>query len=504
MRGGVAVTAPHGGYIVKINNGKNIFFCNHCDDCLEEKMMETRKNKQIFNIIMVVMIVLIAVGGVIGVGSIKGWFNKAEKDAFSYADKIAGICHVERDGVSFELKKATELKKGDIIETGDKSTAKIISGKNRDNLFVLSTGTKIKVKSVDKNVLSLSLLSGEVFVSIDDSEAFDSITADGWKFTEEGTVFSVNLQTGSMSVNVFEGNVTGQKNDSDLTAKAGKAISIVGDKAELIKLTIDSLNQFNLENIIEANKTHKLIFSNEEVNKLIEKRKNESGNAEGSKIKLDGEVVTNESETETKVVTEVVTDKSGEAVTDKSGEAVTKKTTVIVTKKGESVTTTKKDETTTKKGETTTKKITTTKKPTTPKVLTCTIEIRCDTILNNMEDLKDGKEVYVPSDGTILPRTTVEFKDGETVFDVLKRACASKNIQLEYEYTPVYGSYYLQGINNLYEFDCGEQSGWMYKVNGWFPNYGCSSYKLSEGDTIVWCYTCKGLGADVGNEWMGQ
>ena len=307
-----------------------------------------------------------------------------------------------------------------------------------------------------------------------------------------------------MSVNVFEGNVTGRKSDSNLTAKAGKAISIVDDKAELIKLTIDSLNQFNLENILEANKTHKLIFSNEEVNKLIEKRKNESGNAEGSKIKLDGEIVTKESETETKVVTEVVTDKSGEPVTDKTGETVTKKTTVIVTKKDESVTTTKTGETTTKKGETTTKKITTTKKPTTPKVLTCTIEIRCDTILNNMGDLKEGKVAYVPSDGTILPSTTVEFKDGETVFDVLKRACASKNIQLEYKYTPGYGSYYIQGINHLYEKDCGEQSGWMYKVNGWFPNYGCSSYKLSEGDTIVWCYTCKGLGADVGNEWMGQ
>ena len=43
----------------------------------------------------------------------------------------------------------------------------------------------------------------------------------------------------------------------------------------------------------------------------------------------------------------------------------------------------------------------------------------------------------------------------------------------------------------------------MYKVNGWFPNYGCSSYKLEDGDTIVWCYTCKGLGTDVGAPSMG-
>ena len=38
----------------------------------------------------------------------------------------------------------------------------------------------------------------------------------------------------------------------------------------------------------------------------------------------------------------------------------------------------------------------------------------------------------------------------------------------------------------------------MYKVNGWFPNYGCSMYILDAGDEIVWCYTCKGLGTDVG------
>ena len=128
----------------------------------------------------------------------------------------------------------------------------------------------------------------------------------------------------------------------------------------------------------------------------------------------------------------------------------------------------------------------------------CTIEIRCDTILDNMENLTDGKNAYVPANGTILATSQVGFSEGETVFNVLQRACAAAGIQLEYSWTPMYGSYYIEGINNLYEFDCGEQSGWMYKVNGWFPNYGCSSYTLKDGDIIVWCYTCNGLGADVG------
>ena len=134
---------------------------------------------------------------------------------------------------------------------------------------------------------------------------------------------------------------------------------------------------------------------------------------------------------------------------------------------------------------------------------TCTIEIRCDTILNNMKDLTPGLDVYVPDNGTILAATTVSFTAGETVFDVLNRICNERNIQIEYSYTPLYGSYYIEGINHLYEFDCGKQSGWMYKVNGWFPNYGCSSYKLEGGETIVCAYTCKGLGTDIGAPSMG-
>ena len=128
----------------------------------------------------------------------------------------------------------------------------------------------------------------------------------------------------------------------------------------------------------------------------------------------------------------------------------------------------------------------------------CTIEIRCDTVLDNMENLSDGKEAYVPENGCILSSSTVDFTEGETVFDILERVCSYAGIQLEYSWSPVYDSYYIEGMNHLYEFDCGNESGWMYKVNGWYPNYGCSAYTLNDGDAIVWTYTCNGLGADVG------
>lgn len=137
--------------------------------------------------------------------------------------------------------------------------------------------------------------------------------------------------------------------------------------------------------------------------------------------------------------------------------------------------------------------------PTEPekKELSCTISISCATILNNMADLTPGKEAVVPADGWILRPVTVSFSEDESVFDVLKKATRSNGIHFEYSYTPLYGSMYIEGINNIYEFDCGSLSGWMYSVNGVFPNYGCSSYVLNDGDNICWVYTCN-LGYDVG------
>ncbi len=134
---------------------------------------------------------------------------------------------------------------------------------------------------------------------------------------------------------------------------------------------------------------------------------------------------------------------------------------------------------------------------------TCTFSIECSTILNNLADLDPDKLELVPSDGVILAATTVTFYEGESVFDVLQRICQEKGIHMEASWTPIYNSAYVEGINNLYEFDCGSESGWMYRVNGWYPNYGCSRYQLAQGDVVEWRYTCKGLGADVGCDWMG-
>ena len=132
----------------------------------------------------------------------------------------------------------------------------------------------------------------------------------------------------------------------------------------------------------------------------------------------------------------------------------------------------------------------------------CTITIRCDTVLDNQNLLEEAKVPYVPADGVILPEITVEFTPGENVFQVLQRVCEAADIPLEYSWTPLYDSYYLEGICHLYEFDCGPESGWMYQVSGKFPNYGCSSYEVQPGDSIEWLYSCIGLGADLGADVM--
>lgn len=131
--------------------------------------------------------------------------------------------------------------------------------------------------------------------------------------------------------------------------------------------------------------------------------------------------------------------------------------------------------------------------------LTCTLSIRCDNAVGKSSE----KAGVIPDDGVIFAEQTVVFYEGESVFNVLVREMKKNKIHLEFVNTPIYNSAYIEGINNLYEYDCGELSGWMYKVNGWYPNYGCSRYELKNGDKIEWVYTCD-LGKDVGGDYSAR
>ena len=125
-----------------------------------------------------------------------------------------------------------------------------------------------------------------------------------------------------------------------------------------------------------------------------------------------------------------------------------------------------------------------------PEVPTCSLTIRCDDILKHPDRLDASKKELVPADGIILSEQVVTFSLGESVFDVLKRELQNRKIHFEFTTTPMYQSVYIEGIANLYEFDCGDTSGWMYAVNGREPTYGCSQYKLEPGDKVVFFYRC--------------
>lgn len=141
----------------------------------------------------------------------------------------------------------------------------------------------------------------------------------------------------------------------------------------------------------------------------------------------------------------------------------------------------------------------------TPQSATVTLSIECKTVLENLSVLDPALKAgnFVPEDGVILPRTRYVLRPGDTVYDILSRAVRYNKIQMEYQGADKnsFSSVYIKGINYLYEFSCGPLSGWMYTVNGIFPQYGCSKYELSDGDRIEWVYTCD-LGRDVGCIWM--
>jgi len=125
--------------------------------------------------------------------------------------------------------------------------------------------------------------------------------------------------------------------------------------------------------------------------------------------------------------------------------------------------------------------------------LLCTLTVRCDEVLLHLEQLPAGKKDIIPADGIILAEQMVSFREGDSVFDVLYRTLKEQKIHFEFVNTPMFDSVYIEGIGNLYEFDCGELSGWLYTVNGKKPTYGCSQYTIQPGDEIKVLYTCNYL-----------
>ena len=423
------------------------------------------KKKTIYNIIMFTVIAAIAAAAVLLVGRHKGWFDKPTPadDATAITVTVRkGLSNFTRSGIASELSGETTLRQGDVVSV----TSGYVSTRVGGCHLLLSPGSKLEITSAEPTDLQVRLVTGEAFCQAADASVTLLYGTHAAKL--QSAVFVCTVRTGSETVYVLGGSVS----DGVNTFSTGKAGSYVGQELSVQNLDLRALSSFALECMLGCEE--EMFCSADEVKSVLTSRK------------VLPEVI--------KPVEEKPDNTSPSGGKDPSNGS------------GSGTSTTPDPDNSSKPGNSSKPDNSTdpdnSSKPNDPPKpetkMSCTIEIRCDTILNNMQDLKPGLDVYVPDSGTILPTTTITFTEGETVFDVLKRICDARGIQIEYSYTPMYGSYYVEGINNLREFDCGQQSGWMYKVNGWFPNYGCSEYILDAGDEIVWCYTCKGLGTDVG------
>ena len=454
--------------------------------------METKRKKRLMNAVMVILILIIAACGVFVAGSIRGWFDTGT-ESWITSGHVSGVVSIERNGIGYSLQDGRGIKAGDVIETKQGSTATLQLGES--NTMVLNENTELTVTSADADAVELSVGKGEVFADLPKAGKSFTLKLDEHEAKISDSVFSASVQMGSMTFDVYMGedDVTTSDGTSETVASGERLQVSEGEdgkvSASVQKIAAEAMNEFAIVQAQKCDSKNELCFSVAELQKVLDDRAAEKQAAleaslNSEKITLDATKKAEEFRQESESETEASADDSAQeedGQPDASGSDLTAD--------GNSVEeyTSQEDNSSSQGGA-----------DTYSDVLECTIEIRCDTILDNMENLTAGKEAYVPANGCILSTSTVEFEKGETVYDVLSRVCSYAGIQMESSWTPLYNSYYVEGINNLYEFDCGNQSGWMYKVNGWFPNYGASSYYLEDGDTIVWTYTCNGLGADVG------
>jgi len=82
---------------------------------------------------------------------------------------------------------------------------------------------------------------------------------------------------------------------------------------------------------------------------------------------------------------------------------------------------------------------------------------------------------------------------GETAYSLLRRT----NLNIVTRGQAALGGIYVVSINGWSEFSDGPLSGWMFRVNGAFPDDSASARVLQNGDRVEWLFS-RNLGADLG------
>ena len=475
-------------------------------------MATTKRQNKILNIAMIALAAVIVVAGVIVFMLIRG--GQGEPSSYIVSEKT-GYVNIERAGINYALDKGTALQDGDVVETLDGSEVGV-KGPGDSALF-LADASKMQVRATDSTPSQalMDLVGGCMFIDAQSADIPVELAGSGLSWKANDAVFVSDVRKNAVTVQVLSGDVTfddgsivhmgesricilkqeeasGQSQSAAASSSSATANASKNQTDSTSKLTLGSMDAFALEHALDAIASGRtLVFSEDQIKGEQERRETErrqlaeqaAAASKASEAAKSESSASAQDAAEEPEDAEVQDDNPDETDED---EAVSQdeypEDEYVDEEPADEADEPSDDEEAVEVDET----------------YTCTIQIRCDTILNNKDNLAEGKCKYVPKNGILLRSTQVTFTEGESAFDVLQRACGEYGIALEYSYAPVYGSYYVEGIGNLYEFDCGDESGWMYKVNGWFPNYGCSEYPLSDGDAIEFCYTCNGLGEDVG------
>lgn len=459
---------------------------------------------------MVLLIAAGIAGGFFFVGRVRGWFpTKEATNCLSLrAKELTGTVLVEREGLSYQIKEGESLQVGDQVTLKGHGTA-VLQGK--DSTIYCAETSAFLVGVSDTNTPQFTLTQGELFGRCGSTENLRLAVGDQSALLKQGTADLTVTET-QLTLDVLSGRVSFVSGDRDSVIAASENCLVAEQKESkwqppvVKKWSLKKLSDFALRCGVkykdlcatEAEFQKEILRREAEAQAALEKALNQS-ESETTSEEEPQETAKAEESAEPKHAAEQEPMESKQSEEAKAAEK--KKTTEAAEQKKQQEVNEKKKATEKQKAAEQKKKEEQEKpkqeQTTTKSSGTCTIAIECSAILDHLDDLKESKRSYVPSSGVILKKTTVSFDEGETVYDVLARTCKKAGIQLEVSYSGGYGSYYVEGIGNLYEFDCGRQSGWAYTVNGASPNYGCSSCVVKDGDHIAWSYTCKGLGSDI-------
>lgn len=383
------------------------------------------KKKNLFYMIaatVIVVVILITTLFFSG-GTLKSWRHR-QTDSLAVSQEVNGDVSITRKGLNYTLKQGIVLREEDQILAGHNASA-IVNGRDCFSAVVEADST-LGFITLREDQVVLSVSEGIVFFDEISGNHLTILTESVSLTPDDSSIFSVDAQSGTQSVNVYSGSVAVSFQNEEMVLAAGEHLTAVQDDRGNTRLTYRPVALVELhESLIgHLRSAGGLCFSLQELDEELAFRKNEALSV---------------------------------------GQPIT----AYIAAEDE---------------------------------LVCTIEIRCDTVLDHMSQLSPQQRGTIPADGTILLPTQVGFEDGETVFMILRRLCDAQEIPLDYSYTLVFGGYYVESIDGLAAQSVGTSSGWLYKVNGWFPNYGCGRYKVNDGDVISFVFSCDGWGADVGRD----